>query len=84
MRVYLLIHDWAIDGDGGVDVVGVYADRKAAEAKLKEMIENNLKDTSMEYLDQRDIVETDYFDAWEDGYYVQEHEHIFIDTQEVQ
>lgn len=79
MKVYLVIEDWATDGNGCGVAVEVYADRKLAEKRLSEKAE--VIRTSNHY-DKLDEVEGDYIDGYVDGWYDNDHDHIYIEEQE--
>lgn len=78
MKVYLVIEDWATDGDGCGVAVEVYSDRKLAEKRLSEKAE--VVRTSNHY-DKIDEVVGDYIDAYVDGWYDNDHDHIYIEEQ---
>ena len=80
MKVYLLIEDYAIDGNGCGVVVETYADRKLAERRLEEKA--SVLRMSRHY-DKLEEVKGDYIDAYIDGWYDNDHDHIYIEEQEV-
>lgn len=80
MKVYLLIEDWAMDGSGSGVEVEVYANRKLAEQRLSEKAEVIRASSHYNKLEE---VKGDYIDAYMDGWYNLEHEHIYIEEQEV-
>lgn len=80
MKVYLLIEDWATDGNGCGVAVEVYADRKLAEKRLSEKAEIV---KLAKHHDKIDEVEGNYIDAYVDGWYDNDHDHIYIEEQEV-
>lgn len=80
MKVYLLIEDWAIDGSGAGVEVETYATRELAEQRLVEKTEVI---RASNHYDKLEEVKGDYIDAYMDGWYNHEHEHIYIEESEV-
>ena len=80
MKVYLLIEDYATDGWGCGVVVETYADRKLAEKRLAEKAEVVRNST---HYDKIEEIKGDFIDGYVDGWYDNDHDHIYIEEQEV-
>lgn len=83
MKVYLVIDDWKREKEHGVTVVGVFQNRKDAEITLADRIEDVKENPSATEFDTVEEREGDYYEAWDDGYYLDAYDHIYIEEQEV-
>lgn len=80
MKVYIVIEDFAYDGENGASVLGVYAEKENAKRKYHEMVEYIEKTFSYNTTDKGVL---DY-DTYNDGFYNEYHEHIYIVEKEVE
>lgn len=80
MKVYILIEDWASDGNGCGVSVKTYATRELAQKALAEAVESVKKNIDYDTIDE---VEGDYFDYYNEGWYDNQHEHLAIEEQEI-
>lgn len=77
MKHYVIVNDWANEDESGTSILGIVHSLKEA----KEIFNHNLADEK-NYAEKHgftiyDNCET-VFDAGEDGYYVSNHTHLFI------
>lgn len=76
MKVYVVVEDWANDGDDGASVLGVYSTEKLARNKLERTIKALEKSGSL----FETVVKGEmYFDSYTDGFYSTEHERLYIE-----
>ena len=70
MKVWVLIHQYAADGDAGY-VAGVFATEDAANAARDDCVRDFLGEGKVPYLDPETGVTND---DWDEDYVVEEHE----------
>lgn len=80
MKVYILIEDWAYDCDNGANILGVYSTHEQAKKELAVHAEALKKDMRYDTTEEK---EGEYIDSYIDGFYNQDHEHIYIEEKEV-
>lgn len=86
MKVYVVSVDWAHDGDCesvyGCGVREVYAKREDARKEMERIIKEEIEENPhiKNYKQERNL---DGFEAWEDGYYTQEHFCVYVSEKEV-
>ena len=83
MEIYIVIDDWKREEEHEITIIGAYRLREDAEAVLKKHIEDLKKNPCATQFDTVEEVEGDYYEAWNDGYYSDAYDHIYIEKQEV-
>ena len=74
IKVYVLLHEWIYEDEGGSELEIVTADESKAVAKLKEIHDRVYEELTEEY-ELKVYTDTDYeFDLGEDGCYMTNHE----------
>lgn len=83
MKVYLVIDDWKREEEHEITVVGVFQNREDAEITLADQIKEIREAPNATEFDTVEEREGDYYEAWNDGYYSDAYDHIYIEEQEV-
>lgn len=87
MKVYVVSIDWAHDGDCesvyGCGVREVYAKKEDAQKEMWRIIKEEIEENP--HIKNYDEQERDpnQFQAWENGYFAQEHFCVYISEREV-
>lgn len=80
MKVYLVIEDWATDGNGRGVAVEVYSSRALAQKRLAEKADVI---TLTNHFDTIEWVKGDHIDAYIEDWYDDDHDHVYIEEQEI-
>lgn len=78
MKHYIVLCDYCIDGESGVEIIGVRHSKSEAIALYKEQLKTERKNAGNNGYDCIDEV-ADRFDAYVDGDYCMNHISLYID-----
>lgn len=80
MEYYVIVADWCVDYQAGHSVVGVYTSEEAAIAALENRVSKDDRLLAEEYGYTVYEDTSRCFDAGIDGYYIQDHLYVGIET----
>lgn len=84
-KVFVVVIDQMFDCDRVLDSVDVFDTEEKARAKYNEFVEKEKKWIEDEGREDWEVQETENsFDAFEDGYYAQNHSYARIEEKEIQ
>lgn len=80
-KIYVVVDVWCRECDNECNVLGTYTDRKAAEKALDKQVKELQADSDF---DTEEYVKGDYYEAFNEGYYSEAYDRVFIQESELE